>query len=132
MIKDIFFFKQYNELFQKESQSTEESKPVTYEIGDIVNYQTNKYDTSKKENEQPDGAIATGEIKKVIRDGKRYRIYNKNIDDDFTKSKEQIIGKDQSKKDGETEKKDDSEIVIGKEELLEKIYSEKVYKFGKL
>jgi hypothetical protein len=94
-------------------------------VGDIIEYRTRKYDDEKKKEDQPEDAIAQGEIKKVIRGGKKYRIYNKNIDREFTKYGKDIL----SKSSGDNSDSTDS-VNMGDEELLEKIYSDKVFKFG--
>ncbi len=144
MINGVFYFNQYSRLFEADQQeeevqeiesqpdtkekATEESpEPKTYAVGDIVEYKSRKYDESKNADEQSEGAIAKGEIKKVIRGGKKYRIYNKNIDREFTK-----FGKDILKKSTSSDDESDSSSVatIGEETLLEKIYSNRVHKFG--
>jgi hypothetical protein len=131
MIKDVFYFENYNRLFEaEESQSKSEkteSKGV-FSVGDVIEYRTRKYDDDKKTEEQEKDAIAQGEIKKVIRGGKKYRVYNKNIDREFTKMGEDIIGKPKSKE--ESDESGSASVKLGDETLLEKIYSNKVYKFG--
>lgn len=144
MIKDVFYFTQYNKLFEsddsdigetqtdkdvnpseKESQTPKDEQ--IYKVGDMVDYKRRTYNDDLSKEEQDKDAIATGEIKKIIRGGKKYRIYNNNIDREFTKYKDDILGKSSNKSDIEI---DPNAIVMGDEEILEKIYSNNVYKFG--
>ena len=140
MNKGVFYFLEYKNLFEadeseseiEELQSKEDKvtpdqkdnveKTQVFAVGDIIEYRTRKYDDDKKKEDQQEDAIAQGEIKKVIRGGKKYRIYNKNIDREFTKYGKDIL----SKSSGDST----DSVNMGDEELLEKIYSDKVFKFG--
>ena len=140
MNKGVFYFLEYKNLFEadeseseiEELQSKEDKvtpdqkdnveKTQVFAVGDIIEYRTRKYDDDKKKEDQQEDAIAQGEIKKVIRGGKKYRIYNKNIDREFTKYGKDIL----SKSSGDST----DSVNMWDEELLEKIYSDKVFKFG--
>ncbi len=134
-MKDIYLFSEFYKIYEKDEVQDEKdekddipSEESAYKIGDIVQYKTKKYDPNKEQDKQGEGAIAEGEIKKVRRGGKVYIIYNNNIKEKFRKRKEDILSK--VEKDNSIE---DGAIVMGNEkELLEKIYSNRVFKFGNI
>jgi len=71
-----------------------------YVVGDLVKYKTKKYDPTKDEDDQPEGGVAQGEVKKV--EDNTVTIYNDRIKTEIKKPKTDIIGKTegQSQKEG--------------------------------
>jgi hypothetical protein len=69
-----------------------------YVVGDLVKYKTKKYDPKKDEDDQPEGGVAQGEVKKI--EGDTVSIYNDKIETEIKKPKTDIIGKT----DGEAQK----------------------------
>ena len=71
-----------------------------YVAGDLVKYKTKKYDPNKDEDDQPEGGVAQGEVKKI--EGDTVSIYNDKIKAEIKKTKADIIGKTegQAQKEG--------------------------------
>jgi hypothetical protein len=62
-----------------------------YVAGDLVKYKTKKFDPTKDEDDQPEGGVAQGEVRKV--EGDTITIYNDRIKTEIKKPKTDIIGK---------------------------------------
>jgi hypothetical protein len=65
--------------------------PADFEVKDVVKYKTKKYDPNKDEDDQPEGGIAQGEVRKI--DGNNVTIFNSKLNAEIKKTKEEIIGK---------------------------------------
>ena len=65
--------------------------PADFEVKDIVKYKTKKYNNAHDEDDQIDGAVAQGEVRKI--EGDTVTIFNKNLNAEIKKTKEDIIGK---------------------------------------
>jgi hypothetical protein len=74
--------------------------PSDFEVKDIVKYKTKKYDPNKDEDDQPEGGIAQGEVRKI--DGENITIFNSKLNAEIKKTKADIIGKAEA---GEEEQK---------------------------
>jgi hypothetical protein len=95
-----------------------------YVAGDLVKYKTKKFDPTKDEDDQPEGGVAQGEVKKV--EGDTVTIYNDRIKTEIKKPKTDIIGKTEGqaqKEGGENAKKAAEELskIKDDEEKMDKI-----------
>jgi hypothetical protein len=79
--------------------------PADFEVKDVVKYKTKKYDPNKDEDNQPEGGIAQGEVRKI--DGNNVTIFNNKLNAEIKKTKEEIIGKSEvtEEQKGENAKK---------------------------
>lgn len=79
--------------------------PADFEVKDIVKYKTKKYDPNKDEDDQPEGGVAQGEVRKI--DGENITIFNSKLNAEIKKTKTDIIGKAESGEEqkGENAKK---------------------------
>jgi len=68
-----------------------------FKLKDIVLYKREKYNDKKDKDEQDEDAIAKGEVRKI--EGDNITIFNSNLNAEIKKSKSDIIGKFDSKKD---------------------------------
>jgi hypothetical protein len=78
-----------------------------FEVKDMVKYKTKKFDPNKDEDDQPEGGVAQGEVRKI--EGDKVIIKNPNLEYEFEKSKGDIIGKvsveEEKEAEGENAKK---------------------------
>ncbi len=65
--------------------------PPDFEVKDRVKYKTKKYDETKDEDNQPEGGIAEGEVRKI--EGNVVTIFNAKLNAEIKKTKDDIIGK---------------------------------------
>jgi len=89
--------------------------PPDFEVKDRVKYKTKKYDETKDPEDQPDGAIAEGEVRKI--EGNSVTIFNAKLNAEIKKTKDDIIGKTGV----EEEKKEESEAAKQTAETLGKM-----------
>ena len=96
-----------------------------FEVKDIVKYKTKKFDPTKDEDDQPEGGVAEGEVRKI--EGNNVTIFNKKLNAEIKKTTEDIIGKvtaeEQKAEEGENAKK--AAETLGKiktdEEKMDKV-----------
>ena len=78
-----------------------------FEVKDMVKYKTKKFDPNKDEDDQPEGGVAQGEVRKI--EGDNVTIFNSNLNAEIKKIKDDIIGKvsaeEEKEEEGENAKK---------------------------
>lgn len=85
-----------------------------FEVKDVVKYKTKKFDATKDEDDQPEGGVAQGEVRKI--EGDNVTIFNSNLNAEIKKSKDDIIGKvsEEEKKEEEGENAKKAAEALGK------------------
>lgn len=93
--------------------------PPDFEVKDLVKYKTKKYDETKDPEDQPDGGIAEGEVRKI--EGNTITIFNAKLNAEIKKTKDDIIGKMGDAESKAQEKAEETEAAKKTAETLGKM-----------